>query len=92
MWNYPILTFSLTNVITNLTGAGTFSVIDTKLYVLAVTISANENAKLLQQLKSGFTGTINWNKYQSNVSIERQNWYVDYLIYPSFQEVNRHFV
>ena len=33
--------------------------------------------------------TINWNKYQSKVSTERQNQYLDYLIDPTFQGVNR---
>ena len=45
--------------------------------------------KLLQQLKSGFTRTINWNKYHSKVAIERQNQYEDGLIDPSFRGVNR---
>ena len=34
--------------------AATFSITDTKLYVLVVTISIQDNAKLLEQLKSGF--------------------------------------
>ena len=42
----------------------TFSITDTMLYVPVVTLSSEENAKLLKQLKSGFKRTINWNKYQ----------------------------
>ena len=42
----------------------TFSITDTKLYVPVVTLSNQDNAKLLEQLKSGFKRTINWNKYQ----------------------------
>ena len=57
-----ILTWSSTCVITNSTGAGTFEITDTKLYVPVVTLSTKENAKLLQQLKSGFKRIINWNK------------------------------
>ena len=49
-----ILTWSSTCVITNFTGAGTFEITDTKLYVPVVTLSIQENAKFLQQLKSGF--------------------------------------
>ena len=49
-----ILTWSSTCVIINSTGAGTFEKTDTKLYVPVVTLSTKENAKLLQQLKSGF--------------------------------------
>ena len=44
--------------------AATFPIRDTKLYVSAVTLSTQDNSKLLQQLKSGFKSTINWNKYQ----------------------------
>ena len=36
----------------------------TKLYVPLVTLSTQDNAKLLQQLKSECKRTINWNKYQ----------------------------
>ena len=60
-----ILTWSSTRVITNSTGAGTFEITDTKLYVPVVTLSKKENAKSLQQLKSGFKRVINWNKYLS---------------------------
>ena len=60
-------TWSSTCVITNSTGEGRFTITDTKLYVSVVTVSTHDNAKLLQQLKSGFTRTINWNKYQSNL-------------------------
>ena len=67
----------------------TFSKAHTKLYVPVVTLSTQYNAKLLEQLKSGLKRTINWNKYQSKVSTERQNQYLDYLIDPTFQGVNR---
>ena len=66
-----------------------FSITDAKLYVSIVTLSTQDNAKLLQQLKSGFKRTINWNKYQSNISTERPNQNLDYLIDPSFQGVIR---
>ena len=49
-----ILTWSSTCVITNSTGAGAFEITDTKLYIPVVTLSIQDNAKLLQQLKSGF--------------------------------------
>ena len=55
-----------------------------KLYVLVVTLSTHNNAKLLHQLKSSFKRTINWNKYQSKVSIQVSNPYLDYLTDPSF--------
>ena len=66
-----------------------FAIADTKLYVPVVTLSTQDNAKLLQKLKSGFKRTINWNKYQPKVSILAPNLHLDYLIDPSFQGVNR---
>ena len=60
-----LLTWSKGCVITNATGAGTLAITETKLYVPVVTLSTQDNARLLQQLKSGFKRTINGNKYQS---------------------------
>ena len=57
---------------------------DTKRYVPVITLSTEDNAKLLEQLKSDFKRTINWNKYQTKVSTERQNQDLDFLIDPSF--------
>ena len=87
-----ILTWSRDCVITNSTGAGKFAITETKLYVPVVTLSTQDNAKLLQQLKSGFKRTINWNKYESSIKTFAQNRYLNYLINPSFQGVNRLFV
>ena len=44
---------------------GTLSVTDTRFYVPVLTLSTQDNAKLLEQLKLGFKRTINWNTYQS---------------------------
>ena len=63
-----------------------------KLYVPVVTLSTQDNAKLLQELKSGFKRTINWNKYESSVKTFAQNRYLNYLINPRFQGVNSLFV
>ena len=41
---------------------------DTKLYVPVVILSTQDDAKLFEELKSGFKRTINWNKYQSKIS------------------------
>ena len=87
-----ILTWSKDCVITNSTGAGKFKITETKLYVPVVTLSTQDNAKLLQQLKSGFKRTINWNKHESNIKTFAQNRYLNHLINPSFQGVNRLFV
>ena len=87
-----ILTWSPTCVISSATGETKFKITETKLYVPVVTLSTQDNAKLLQQLKSGFKRTINWNKYESNIKTFAQNRYLNHLINPSFQGVNRLFV
>ena len=53
-----ILTWPSTCAITNSTGAGASEIIDTKLYVPAVTLSTPDNSKLPQKLKSGFKRVI----------------------------------
>ena len=60
-----ILTWSSNCIITTSRGAGTVAIGDTKLYVPVVTLSTQDNAKLLQHIKSGFKRIINWNKYLS---------------------------
>ena len=79
--------------IIDIAGQGpTFTITYTKLYVLVVTLSTQDNTKLLEQLKSSFERTINWNKYEPKVTVQQQNRYLDFLINPSFQGVNRLFV
>ena len=51
----------------------TLELIDTKHYVPVVTLSTQDNAKLLEQLKSGYKKTSNWNKYEPKVTVEQQN-------------------
>ena len=87
-----ILTWSSTCVITNSTGAGSFEKRDTKPYVPVVTLSTQDNSKLLQQLKSGFKRVISWNKLLSKPELLRQNPNLNHLTEPSFQGVNRLFV
>ena len=65
-----ILTWSEDCVISSTNGETKFKITDTKLSVPVVTLSTQDNAKLLQQLKSGFKRT--WinikQKYQQNFS------------------------
>ena len=49
-----------------------------------------KDMKLLEQLKTGFT--IKWNKYRSQMNIQPQNNNLNYLIDPTFTNVNRCFV
>ena len=69
-----IMTWSSTCVISSATGETKFKITDTKLYVPVV--PTQDNAKLLQQLKSGFKRTINWDKYQSNPKTYAKNRYL----------------
>ena len=46
--------------------------------------------KLLEQLKSGFKRTIKWNKYRSQLTIQPKNYNLNYLIDPTFTNVNRY--
>ena len=87
-----ILTWSKDCVITNSEGEGKFAITETKLYVLVVTLSTEDNAKLLQQLKSDFIRTIKWNKYESSVKTYAQDRYLNHLINPTFQGVKKLFV
>ena len=48
--------------------------------------------KLLEQLKSGFKRTVRWNKYRSQMTVQSNNKNLNYLIDPTFTEVNRLFV
>ena len=70
----------------------TFQITDTKLYVPVVTLSKENNIKLLEKLKSGFKKTIKWNKYRSQMTIQNNNNNLNYLIDPTFTNVNRLFV
>ena len=38
-----------------------------------VTLSKENDIKLLEQLKSGFKKTIKWNKYKSQMTVQPQN-------------------
>ena len=87
-----ILTWSDKCVLCNDTKATTFAITDTKLYVPVVTLSTQDNVKLLEQLKTGYKRTIYWKKYEPKVSTETENSYLDFLINSIFQGVNRFYV
>ena len=54
-----ILTWSENCIISSATGKTKFAITDAKLYVPIVTLSTQDNATLLEQLRSGFKKTIN---------------------------------
>ena len=65
---------------------------DCKLYVPAVTLSKDDEFKLLTNLKSGFKREIIWNKFRSEMTTEATNNNLNILIDPTFTNVNRLFV
>ena len=74
----------------NITGVN-LVITSTKLYVLVVTLSINENINFLENTKQGFKKTISWNKYRSEITQPKNN-NLDYLINPTFRNINRLFV
>ena len=90
MWNYSsVKTVKKCTIVTG-TAANQvpeFKTTDTKLYIPVVTLSNQDNVKLLKQLEPGFKRTINWNKCQSKETEQAQNKYLGF-----FQGVNRFFV
>ena len=56
-----------------------YQITDTKLYIPVVTLSKTDR-------------TIKWNKYRSQMTIQHQNNNLNYLIVPTFMNVNRLFV
>ena len=62
-------------VITNSESLGKFAITETKLYVPVVTLSTQDNAKLLQklQLESCLKRKINWKKCESSPKPYTQN-------------------
>ena len=58
----------------------TFTITETNLYVTVVTLSTQDNAKILTQLKSGFKRTISWNKYTSKPELLAQNPNLNHLV------------
>ena len=73
------------------TGA-TLSITDCKLYIPVVTLSKDDEIKLLTNLKSGFKREIIWNKYRSQMTTEAINNNLNILIDPTFTNANRLFV
>ena len=73
------------------TGA-TFQINKAKLYVPVLTLSINDNVNFLENLKEGFKRTISWIKYWLEITIQSKNINLDYLIDPTFKNINRLFV
>ena len=63
-----VLTWSDKCKLSNDKKTTTFAITDTKVYVPVVTLSTQDNAKLFEQLNSGFKRTINWKISTKSIS------------------------
>ena len=61
-----------------------FKITDCKLYVPVVTLSAENDSKLLEQLKTRFKGIIKCNKYKSEMPNQTKDNNLSYLMDPTF--------
>ena len=85
------MVFKLCHCVTNVANQNaTFTITETKLYVLVVTLSTQDNAKLLTQLKSGFKRKINSYKCLTKPEILAPN--LNCLVESSSQRINRRFI
>ena len=62
------------------------------MYVSVVTLSTENNKRLLEQLRTVFKRTIKRNKDRSEMTDQTKNDNLNYLIDPTFTKVNRLFV
>ena len=97
-WNKSCVITSIQREI-NLDGGNTeaptgasVAINDCRLYVPVVTLSKDDEIKLLTNLKSGFKREIIWNKYRSQMTTEAINNNLNILVDPTFTNVNRLFV
>ena len=75
------------------TTEATFQINTAKRYVPVVTLSINDEIKFLENIEQGFKNkTISWNKYRFQITTQPKNNNSNYLIYPTFRNINRLFV
>ena len=63
-----------------------------KLYVPVVILSINDNIKVLENTKQEFKRTISWEKSWFEITSQTKDDNLDYLIDPTFRNINRLFV
>ena len=79
--------------LSNLVGAWTFSTTDAKLYVLIVTLSTEDNAKLSILSSKGFKGPVYWVKYKTITNKKYdENVYIRERLDASYEGVKRLFI
>ena len=100
-WNKNCVITSLENRIINagppvirgnVPTSATLNITDCKSYIPVVTLSKDDEIKLLTNLNSGFKRKVICNKYRSQMTAEAVNNNLNILIDPTFTNVNRLFV
>ena len=69
-----------------------FNITDCKLYVPAVTLQKKYENELYKNLKTGISFDFEWGRYRTQVANEPANNNLNFLIDPTFNNVNRLFV
>ena len=59
--------------------------------LLGLLMSINGNTKFLENINQIFKRTISWNKYRSEITTQPKNNNLDYLLDPTFRDVNKIF-
>ena len=75
-----------------LTAGARFQLNNSKLHVLVVTLSINDNIKCLENIKQRLKWKISWNRWKSGITTKTKNNNLDYLIDPTFRNINRLFL
>ena len=73
------------------TTSATFQISNAKFYVPVVTLSIDDNVKFLGNIKQRFRRTISWNKYRLEITTQAKNNILDFMIDPTFRNINRLF-
>ena len=71
----------------NITGVS-YKITSSKFHVSAVTLSINDNIKVLENLKRKLKKTIFWNKYRYEITAQRKNNNLHCIIDPPFTNIN----
>ena len=85
----PVADPGVLNVAVTTTTSATFQINNTKLYIPVATFSVSDNIKFLELLKQRFRRAILWNKCRSEIRTEQKNNNLDYMIDPTFRNINK---
>ena len=88
MWSWAYFRLVCVIIYTDVDGqVPPFTVTEANLYVPVVTLSTQDNSKLLPQVKNGFKRIITWNKYLPKPELLAQNVNLNPLIETIFKNM-----